>query len=509
VPVLNNGRIIIQKVENITTITTLFDEVNPLGGFTSGCYIIGTTIYILESPTSTSQTISNVQVINFSDQNFLTIASSIRFSASGSRGDYITGNPGLTQIYVGNVNGTINAYSMYGVNHPLLFTTYNTPIGTYLSTIPAPTGLYSWTQITVTPATPAISLAIDTGKSNKFYVTGQDNNVFSAVLSGGTLTINPTVLGTGFSSVNTVPITNTYNDTAYCYNLTQGQSQVGSGFNVLNKQITSVSGNAISNGGTGEFVIGIAQYGAVSLPPSTFTGQLWQSLGLNFGSIYVKDGDDTFAGNAKVWTYSVLINAINAAFAVAHTRLIANGGTITSIPTLTLNIPTGFATLNYTSDYTDVGNAILFNKRLHQLVYFEATRDTIDADYYNNILLSGSTSLLQTVLSLWQFNQLDKIIFQSNVLFFLGANGFAQNQSSNLFADFDVPISEPGYNMNNISNVLSIQPNFLNPLVLSSTEPVSRIQVQVLYQLQDGTQFPLYIPYGQNFSCKIIFNKRF
>ena len=307
---------------------------------------------------------------------------------------------------------------------------------------------------------------------------------------------------------SSAPITGNYNSTAYCFNLTQGQTLVGS-YNVPNKLMASVGKNAISRNGSGEFVISVLGTSAISFNPTDFS-VLWTNTGNFWGEIYTKDSADTFAGNAQVWTYDVLLKQINASFVTAFSRLLANGGTIASAPFLTLDTGTGLATLNYSLDYTSEGNGILFNKRLHQLVYFDSLSASASASgYYFNILPLGSTLLTQNVLSFWIFNQLEKIVFISNTLFFLEANTFGNNQSTNVFADFDVPISQAGYNMNNISNVLYIQPNFLNPLILSSTAPIVRVQIQVFYQYQDGKQYPLYIPYGQNFSAKLIFMKRF
>jgi len=449
------------------------------------------------------------------DSGYDAISANVLFSglALDTGATFLTSNNNMNEIYIKNSNNSIAIYNVITGT----FTSRIIPDSSYTlfkfmyvpNTI---SGTYTFTNLPTTNVTNFTSLCFGQKNPNQLYaINTVDSLVYETFTNAGVPLVFTKVAGstiplTSIGGAPTIPTS--YNSTATCFNLTAGQTQVGVPYNNVGKLITSVAKNALSFGGNGELIIGVKGVSAVSMVPATFTQQ-WINNATFWGNIYAKDGEDTFAGMAPVWTYAVLINALNATFIEAHSRLLANGGTITDIPTVALNVQNGFCTMNYSSDYTTIGNGILFNSQLHGILYFESTPDLLDLGYFLNTLLPASTSVMQEVLSIWKFNQLDKIIFQSNTLFFLGANAFGQNNASNQFADFNVPVSSQGYLMNNISNVLDIQPNFLNPLVLSSSEPISRIQVQVLYQYLDGSQYPLYIPYGQNFSCKIIFNKRF
>jgi len=426
---------------------------------------------------------------------------------------FLTSNNNMNELYIKNFG---DSFTVYNINSNSITSVVSPDasytINNFMYVPNVITSTYSFVNVGTSGMTNFASISFGTKNPNQLYAINMaDGLLYSGVTNAGVPFVFSKLSGsvTPLASIRcTGAVLTSYNSTATCFNLTAGQTQVGLPYNNAGKLITSIAKNALSFGGNGELIIGVKGVSAVSMAPATFTQQ-WINNATFWGNIYAKDGEDTFAGMVPVWTYAVLINALNATFIEAHTRLLANGGTITDIPTVALNVQTGFCTMTYSSDYTTIGNGILFNSQLHGILYFESTPDLLDVGYFLNTLIPASTSIMQEVLSMWKFNQLDKIIFQSNTLFFLGANAFGQNNASNQFADFNVPVSSQGYLMNNISNVLDIQPNFLNPLVLSSTEPISRIQIQVLYQYLDGSQYPLYIPYGQNFSCKIIFNKRF
>ena len=224
--------------------------------------------------------------------------------------------------------------------------------------------------------------------------------------------------------------------------------------------------------------------------------------------IFVKNGDDINVPNVAIYDLNTLVNLINVAFLEAYNKLVAQGGTLAEAPFLVLN-STGYLTLNYSADTTQAANGILFNQALWNLAYFTASPDSTDVGFYKLLLLPSSTSTTQLSKSVYNFNQLDKILISSNTLFVAGS-WFGVNTQSRIIMDIDVPTDTSGFVQGNIGNVLYFQPNFLRVFQMQSGgSPLDRIQMDILYRYRDGTTYQLYLANGEAFSVKLEFVKKF
>ena len=382
--------------------------------------------------------------------------------------------------------------------------------------------VYDYTQISYTlPLTGNIT-SFSFSKTDPtivYMLSSADSKIYVGTYTGTSIVnIVPYALAgsSTFLSIGNYP-NNFETSTQYLFSLTSptpistSAQQSTSCKSIGRNGFTDASSGGVFNG---EFTMGYKGVGVTALSGKDFSVKFSKALP-STGRIFTNSGFDVSAGNVDIWTYSTLINAINAALALANTDVCNKGGQLapTNPPTVTLDYATGYATLSYPTEMANVaGNNILFSDPLLQILYFDSVKDIVFAGY-NDIILPNtspaSTSITQNVLSLWNFNQLDKILFISNALFTLGADIFNNANSLNTIADFDVHTNEPSYGMNNISNVLYIVPQIYNPLVLASNSPLVRIQIQIYYQLLDGTLYPLTIPPLQNATMKMIFGRRF
>lgn len=312
--------------------------------------------------------------------------------------------------------------------------------------------------------------------------------------------------GTAWKSINlTFPTQALFNSTVYNYKISD-QSAEGV-YPATGLAVSSIARNTVTN----QFIIGTSGGQLVCLDPTTATTletPVWTSAYTGVNALSVKSGSDIYVPGVPIWTYSQLIDQINAMFATAWQTLTDLGGTLAEAPSISVNYSTGLVTMTYSKDYAQLGNGIIFNNALLNLLYFDSFPDkTLKG--YNDIILSPTGTLTQTASSIWIFNQLDKIIFKSSNLQTKGGNLFGSNSSSNVIGDFDVPTSELAYQLNNIGNVVYYQPSIYNPLVLNIDTSLNVIDITAYYQMLDGTQYPILLIPGQNFTAKLIFARKY
>jgi hypothetical protein len=376
--------------------------------------------------------------------------------------------------------------------------------------LPYITGTYSWTQIPTSGTTGTIlSIANDTSNNNTWYVSNDDiaGKVYKGTIIGGTMVFTllssstiPKVVG-NCNAINMMPTASVLtNSTAYNYSIS---SQTREGYYSPTSKITGLTKNFVS----GEFLMTNGTE-LISLPPTFFTPTPnWTNSSVAWNIPFAKNGEDISAGDVDIFNMRVLIDAINAAYAVCFAHLPA--GSFNECPYLTLNDATGLLTLNYSSDVSTLPYTkwIMMNPALIQLCKFPNVVDSINP-YLNDITpITAGTSMTQYAKSIYLFNQLDKIVFISNTIFVSGSF-FGNNNTNNIITDVDVPINSAGY-VDNVGEVLYYQPNFLRPYVLSSNNALQRIQLYINYVYRDGTQYPLLIAPNSNFSAKLIFIRRY
>lgn len=366
---------------------------------------------------------------------------------------------------------------------------------------------YTWTEITQTTGKLATCVSIGKLNTNSIYILDTSGNAFKGTLTGGNVGSWTAVSGISgtYASMNVYPVAQTvFDGVAYAYGLTTGQTLHGS-YLAGNNKIVSATRNDVS----GEFLVSTSSGLVVSLAPTNLATNWSISSIANTYAVWTKNSADIDAGRFDIFTYATLIEAINEAFLEAFSRLPA--GTFTEAPIMSLDYGTGLLTLTYSSDYAptpaSISKGILFNAPLIQLCFFNSTVDTIDANLRLLTLKGGSTSTVQGNRSIYQFNQLDKIVFISNTIYVFGSY-FGNNNTNNIIQDIDVPTSSAGY-MDNVGQVLYFQPSFLRPFMLASNNALQRVQLSVNYVYLDGTQYPLLVAPGNNWSAKLLFPRRY
>ena len=418
---------------------------------------------------------------------------------------------GTTTSGTVNVYGAFNNYSnVYQISYP--YSTSLSTAGFYLPNNAS--NPYSWTQQTCN--IPLKSVAVSRNDSNTLYgISNTNNTTYTGSLLNGSITFTQMAeyATQTYNYISTTINTNTiYNSTLRTYTISS-QAPIAT-LPIANQKVFAIGANEISRGGSFLVPTGATRT-ITSYTPNLTVNYYFPFTGETY--LFAKNGEDIDAGAVSIYSYSVLIDAINVAFAEAYTRLkVNNPNPLTEAPKLSLNYSTGVCTLTYSTDYTTTAftatptNGILFNSQLTQLIYFSPNIPSTNpafADYGLNIigLPVGSSSFTQTSGTIYQFNQLDKIGIQSNTIF-VADSYFGNNQTNRIITTIDVPTAA---NIENLGTVLYFQPQFMRPYVLASTNAIDRIQIQILYQYRDFSTYQLNIASGQNWSVLLDFIKKF
>ena len=351
------------------------------------------------------------------------------------------------------------------------------------------------------------SVAISRTSTNKLYtIANPSSTVYSGILNNNACDLQEisdyaTQNDYGYIStiVNTEPAQNT---TLRTFSISS-QQQLGN-IDLTNITIRSIAKNEINQvqSGLGEFLVPtIGQITSYS-PALVQNYQLSQTTD---GIIFAKNGEDIDAGAVAIYSYSVLINAINVAFQEAYIRLKQNNpNPLAEAPSIALDYTTKLCTLTYSADYTtSLDNGIYFNNPLIQLITFQPNiPSSVPAlpNMVQIILPPNSTSLSQTSGTIYQFNLLLRIGIQSNTIY-IADSYFGNNQTNRIISTIDVPTDE--YLENNTT--LYYQPTFMRPYQLASSNAINRIQVDILYLYKDFTSYPLLLNAGQCWSVQFDF----
>ena len=445
----------------------------------------------------------------YATQNLSTVIQD-GISASG----YISSNDAFQEIYVPSGDKSkVVVFNAVSESETGLITLDTTPNGVIYSCADI-TNTYSWVSTIMGGAsiTPA-SIAISKVNPNDVFLTSTTGGVYSGVITDTPSIDNIaaySAIGATYNVINTyLPPSVQYNGKIFAYGLSTGQT-LHNTYETSGKQVLGICSNDVS----GEFLVSTTAVSGnlVSLPPTnsntpTTWTPTWTNTLTNANVIFAANGANIDAGSFDIYSFSVLINAINAAFKEAYNKF--PSGTFTEPPSVTLSPSTGLLTLNYSPDYAVVPatSGILLNNALLQLCYFPSTVDTLDNTLNLISLIAGSTSLTQTSKSIYLFNQLDKIILITDTIYVAGSF-FGNNNVNNIIQTIDIPTSSAGY-FENLGQVLYFQPTFLRPFILASNNALQRIQLTVNYVYLDETEHRLLIAPNNNFNATLLFPRRF
>ena len=348
------------------------------------------------------------------------------------------------------------------------------------------------------------SVSVSKSNPNNLYcISSTDSHIYNGNIVGGVcpLSILSPFATQTYDYISNIVNTNpSYNSTLFLYNTLNGQQLITS--LPLNDQVGAIARNDTAN----QYVISSKNNNLINvLNPNTLVSAYTQGLVGAF-NIFTKNGSDIDAGDATIYNISSLLDAINDAFTVAWTKInqALGAGTVASAPIVTLNYQSGLCTLSYPPSLSLSGNGILFNQNLLNLIYFQSALDTQSG--LNLLKLNAQAeSITQNSKTIYQFNELSRILFVSNTIFVIGAY-YGVNSFSHIVTDIDVVTSDF---VENLGQRLYYQPNFLRSYFMNSNLPVDRMQLQILYEYRDGTQYPLLINPRQNMSVKIQFIRKF
>ena len=154
-------------------------------------------------------------------------------------------------------------------------------------------------------------------------------------------------------------------------------------------------------------------------------------------------------------------------------------------------------TLTYDPVFASINNGITFNTALGTICAF--------ANVNGKLILSESGSVTQNQKSIYKFNQLDKILFQSNTLFVNG-NYYGPASTNRIITDIDCLTDQW---IDNIGIVIYFQPTLLRPYSMYSNLSTDKIDLNIYYSYNDFTNYQLYLNPEQSFSGKINFIKKY
>jgi hypothetical protein len=345
-------------------------------------------------------------------------------------------------------------------------------------------GYYGWLPISATGASNFISVAVSRNNPNNLYVLDNTGTTYKGTLNGTNIAFSQYTaidVNADWASISLAPDASAYDSYVYEYTISS-QTQVGTTAHYPGKLIRSVARNDVAQ----NYSLSVQNTSIDFYNATTFENTGSAALN-NANLIFTKAGEDVDAGTADIYNFQVFVDALNAAFAEAFARL--NNGSLAEAPVASINFDNQLFTLNYSSDYAQQGNGIIFNPALLRIVQYYAVPDTIDVGFLKLVLPPNSTSLVQTNKSAYRFNKLNKILFQSTTIYvsgsFVGIN--AQNQT---ITDVDIPTDSF---IDNLGQTLYFQPNLLRPYVLSSNNPIDRVQISILYSYIDGSEYSLTI----------------
>lgn len=242
----------------------------------------------------------------------------------------------------------------------------------------------------------------------------------------------------------------------------------------------------------------------ISKYSTTLNNNLWifsESLNLGIGN-----------SNLQIYNLNDYVSAINETLNTCLQNIKKSDPSITvEAPFFELNRSNGLLTLYYDNEFTNSNYGVYLGKKLYQFFKFSIIPSSDPAlQQLNKILLTpsvtgqGITDITQTNLSLYQLNQLDKLILETSLDIFSDVTGGDQ-RSLNIFTEFDIDTSDPVTMYNDGSLLYSAV--LLRNYSMISTNKLQQIQYSMWYQFKNGERYKFYISPNNNISLKLQFTR--
>jgi len=229
----------------------------------------------------------------------------------------------------------------------------------------------------------------------------------------------------------------------------------------------------------------------------------------NPNTIFSNNGLMNVLPQLPIYDYNDYINQVNTCLANCLTELTANDPTITvSAPSFSLNKTTGLLKLTYDATFDLVTSGIYLNNTLSQYFKFSSVDPkTVGLEDMLKIVLNPTGPLDQQFFSLYQLNQLDKIVLQTSLNIYSDVTGDS-SQTLNIFTEFDIDTSNTQGLMYNEGSLL-YSAVLLRNYNMTSTNALRRMQYSMYYQFKDGSRYKFYISPNNNISLKLQFTRVF
>lgn len=213
-----------------------------------------------------------------------------------------------------------------------------------------------------------------------------------------------------------------------------------------------------------------------------------------------------------VYSYDDYIERVNDAFSVCLQRLKQKDAsiTITDAPSFSYNKGTGLLTLSYDPIFYNqlASYSIYLGKQLYQYFKFNKTiPQTVELnEMYKVVLNNNSGTITQNSLSMYQLNQLDKIVITTNLMIYADVSTDSL-KSLKVFSEFDIDTSSPSTMYN--EGCLLYSAVLLRNYVMLSPSALRSVQYEFYYQFKNGIQYKFMISPNNNVSIKLQFTRAY
>ena len=206
-----------------------------------------------------------------------------------------------------------------------------------------------------------------------------------------------------------------------------------------------------------------------------------------------------------VYDLQTYITIINNAFSVAY-ELILGGAFTTNIktaPVLSIDWSSGILTLTYDPLMFEGLNRIYINNALLNYLQFQSSVSAVYPLFNKLYIPPASTSITQSKLSFFKFNQIDKLIVVSSMSIIGDQTG--SNKQTITFTDLDLNLNDPIFL--NMSGCFIYDAILMRNYTLQSNQGMRIINYGITVRYLDKEEVPYLIPPQQNVSIKFQFTR--
>lgn len=214
---------------------------------------------------------------------------------------------------------------------------------------------------------------------------------------------------------------------------------------------------------------------------------------------------DTTGLDSSVYSMGQFIRAFNNTFSVLYGLFSDKNISAKTAPTVNCDYTTKFATLNYDPNWSDTGYGIYVNESLYKYLKFQAVIVTdITSPFYGmyKYTLNSTGTTTQSQYTLYQLNQIDKLLVLTNLSILGDFSG--TSQQTRIFTDLDLDTQEIFFTGS--GNIL-YDPQLLRKYDILSNIQINMIEYEFKIQYKNGLIVPYYIPPGENVSIKLEFDR--